>query len=444
MKPADRKKQGFVPGAVDGSAQNNHKKGGRKMSDANKSNPVPALPKEPLFTLDLAGNGGVLSPTSLAELETWIQREVEFWHWAQGVRAGSHKAAIDSAIQPLIQALNGVREARQHEKPGKDAPIRERVENARGQIQEALKRRRLPHSTSPLGLRVAEFKNEPLVAIGYLFPLLPVIDGQNFKFDAQDVGSWRGFLTGMMEKYGIVTNVEPAIQSERNALEGLHQRAERLLAAKSSIVDRLEQDFRNAVQQIDQAKGNQQTEFDQLVTTSKAEHDVALQKHAGEMDALQKTFRESMTLRGPVEYWSARAVVHESKSVKFRQWAFGSMGVLALILGPLAMWVLSAADSAKPDAGKLAALVLVGVLGVWAVRLVVRMYLSHTHLAADAEERVTMVKTYLALLEGEKMPSDEDRKLVLAPLFRPATDGIVKDERLPHPILELFTRAGQK
>ena len=42
------------------------------------------------------------------------------------------------------------------------------------------------------------------------------------------------------------------------------------------------------------------------------------------------------------------------------------------------------------------------------------------------------------------MPSDEDRKLVLAPLFRPATDGMVKDEGLPHPMLELFTRMGQK
>jgi hypothetical protein len=30
-----------------------------------------------------------------------------------------------------------------------------------------------------------------------------------------------------------------------------------------------------------------------------------------------------------------------------------------------------------------------------------------------------------------------------APLFRPASDGLVKDEGLPHPVLELFTRQGK-
>jgi len=45
-------------------------------------------------------------------------------------------------------------------------------------------------------------------------------------------------------------------------------------------------------------------------------------------------------------------------------------------------------------------------------------------------------------LESDKMPSDDDRKLVLQPLFRPASDGIVKDEGLPHPGLDLLTKIG--
>ncbi|WP_425487836.1 DUF6161 domain-containing protein [Microvirga lupini] len=48
----------------------------------------------------------------------------------------------------------------------------------------------------------------------------------------------------------------------------------------------------------------------------------------------------------------------------------------------------------------------------------------------DAEERATMVKTYLALTE--KHAADEkDRALVLASLFRPTTDGIVRDDGAP-------------
>ncbi len=55
-----------------------------------------------------------------------------------------------------------------------------------------------------------------------------------------------------------------------------------------------------------------------------------------------------------------------------------------------------------------------------------------------------MVKTYLALLESEKLPSDDDRKLILQSMFRPAADGIVKDEGLPNPLLEALTRTGSR
>jgi hypothetical protein len=119
------------------------------------------------------------------------------------------------------------------------------------------------------------------------------------------------------------------------------------------------------------------------------------------------------------------------------------MAALAAIMCSLAYWtLLHAGNDGKPEAWRVAFAGLLGVIGVWAVRLFVRMFLSHSHLATDAAERVTMVKTYLALLEGDKLPSDDDRKLILQALFRPASDGIVKDEGLPHPVLEALTRLG--
>jgi hypothetical protein len=72
------------------------------------------------------------------------------------------------------------------------------------------------------------------------------------------------------------------------------------------------------------------------------------------------------------------------------------------------------------------------------------MFLSNAHLATDAAERVVMVKTYLSLLEAEKLPADDDKKLILQALFRPASDGIVKDESLPHPALDFITKLGGK
>jgi hypothetical protein len=93
-------------------------------------------------------------------------------------------------------------------------------------------------------------------------------------------------------------------------------------------------------------------------------------------------------------------------------------------------------------AGRVAIIGLVSVLGVWAVRLLVRLFLSNSHLATDADERVTLVKTYLALMEADKLPFDDDKKLILEALFRPASDGMVKEETLPHPMLEMFMKIG--
>jgi hypothetical protein len=51
-----------------------------------------------------------------------------------------------------------------------------------------------------------------------------------------------------------------------------------------------------------------------------------------------------------------------------------------------------------------------------------------------------MVQTYLALIEGGKLTNGEDRQLILQALFRPASDGIVKDEGIPASFFEVLTR----
>ncbi|WP_371412876.1 DUF6161 domain-containing protein [Thiomonas sp. X19] len=213
---------------------------------------------------------------------------------------------------------------------------------------------------------------------------------------------------------------------------------------KRAAVEQLHRDFTETAAAVAEAKTVQKQDFETMLAESKRAHEEALVKHESEMEALRTTFLEAMTLRGPVEYWRTKATKHERKASDLIWWMFGSMAVLAIGLVWLTEHVFSTLSQGKPDTWKVAAPVLIGVVAIWAVRMVARMFLSHSHLATDAEERVTMVMTYLALLEGKKMPSDEDRKLVLAPLFRPATDGMVKDEGLPHPMLELFTRMGQK
>lgn len=398
-------------------------------------------PHKPLFTLDLGANGGVFAPSSAADMINWIKTELDFWDWLKDVSPnGNHKAALDNAMSPLRQAEGYAIDAGRYEVPFNAAAVNERASELRRLVHLALLEHKWPHSSTPLAKSTEKLRLEdPLAAAGYLYVFVPATQG--YPFEARDVSSWRGFIQGLTKRFDINESGIAEVDAQRQALDQLRASHEQLLGEKKNAIELLHGNFARLVGDINTSKNTHQTEFAELLATARGMHEQSLNKHKDEMDALRRAYNEAMTLRAPVEYWQTKATTHGDKANHWMSLTFKSMGGLGMILGLLAAWVFLTLHDDKPDAWKVAVLVLVGVLGVWAVRLIVRMYLSHQHLAIDAEERVTMIKTYLALLEGDKMPSDDDRKLVLAPLFRPATDGIVKDEGLPHPLLELFTRS---
>jgi hypothetical protein len=224
----------------------------------------------------------------------------------------------------------------------------------------------------------------------------------------------------------------------------LGSRAEQQLTEKALAADALHRRYEDLAAGISKADENQRLDFAKLLEQVNEKHAQVLEAHESAMADLKRAFKDEMALRGPVEYWSAKASTHQTKATNLMWGSFGSMAGLGVVLGGLATWIFQTMNKdGIPDTWKVSVLVLVGVLGIWAVRLVVRMWLSNAHLSTDAEERVTMVQTYLALIEDGKMTKDEDRALVLTPLFRPAADGLVKDEGLPHPMLEMLTRSGR-
>ncbi|WP_454837666.1 hypothetical protein [Pseudomonas mohnii] len=74
------------------------------------------------------------------------------------------------------------------------------------------------------------------------------------------------------------------------------------------------------------------------------------------------------------------------------------------------------------------------------LRLCLRQYNTRTYLHHDAEERVTMIKTYLALANEGKLTSEGDMKLVLDTLFRASQSAAIPDQTPATPI-ELIVKA---
>jgi hypothetical protein len=403
--------------------------------------PVPRTPT--LFSLELGPNGGVLAPVSIDELRAWINREIAFWGWIGNFQPGPHREAIWQAYQQLANALNQVNEGAPYEisNPG---VYTDRIENAKRHLFAAYLTHKLPHTSSRLAKRVEDLrKTQPLRAIAYLYTQLA--NPNNYQFGASDFDSWTGFIEGLSERTKIIEIPKSTLRSATESVDELRGKVEVLLSAKQQQLDELHRAYEGLTDSLTTKDMDRSESWRQFTDQAETRHAQIVSDHTDRMAGIEAVFREKMTLRGPVEYWSMRQSHHERYSRVF--------GIISFLLiffggGALAMWAANVfgniPDNAAPKAWQVSSLVVVAVFVTWAIRLIIRLFLSHSHLRTDAAERVVMTQTYLALLEEAKLTEEKDRSLILGALFRPASDGMVKDESIPHPLLDALTRFGGK
>ncbi|MEP2715214.1 DUF6161 domain-containing protein [Pseudophaeobacter sp.] len=170
------------------------------------------------------------------------------------------------------------------------------------------------------------------------------------------------------------------------------------------------------------------------------------------LEVAQAAFTEQQAIRAPVELWKEKQTEHVSaRKVSFSLFVWGLVAAAAFILLLIFLLVTQAelistllapvgCDPANPATicsgfSLKGALVAGGVLALftlllWFIRLQMKLYLAERHLALDARERLAFAQSYLGLVrEGDvSEEAKEQRALVYAALFRPASDGTVKDE----------------
>ena len=163
------------------------------------------------------------------------------------------------------------------------------------------------------------------------------------------------------------------------------------------------------------------------------EHALNTNAAIAEIDAVKKTYEESMKLQAPSKYWRDKAAVHkEAESVAaVRLAAFFVIATLGMALAfyKTATFFLKADTDPRNSVYFVASAGLATVAGLvlWIGRLLTRLYLSEHHLRKDAEERRIMTTTYLALMR-KGAAGEVDRQVILSALFRSSSDGIVKDD----------------
>jgi len=245
---------------------------------------------------------------------------------------------------------------------------------------------------------------------------------------------------------------QAAAKARDSARKLLAEVQERETAHRAEL-QRIEEGLRQQIAGFQAALEQAGSEFAQFKGQASSEIADDRVRWQGEWEDKLKLYTEQLKLRAAVSQWGERAEAHEQAFRSQRLWSIGigTLGLVGAVLwgwGALAFakWLFSGAlgtGAHSVPTGVLrptwshelvfaaSASVLYLTLFLWSMRILVRMMMSEHHLGIDARSRESMAHTYLALLEDGGAATEADRAIVLAALFRPVTDGLVKDDALP-------------
>ncbi|MEC8195814.1 MAG: DUF6161 domain-containing protein, partial [Pseudomonadota bacterium] len=170
------------------------------------------------------------------------------------------------------------------------------------------------------------------------------------------------------------------------------------------------------------------------------------EKMDAEFRQLKNLFHSQLQFRAPVELWESRSKLHDKRASK-AMYCFAVLTGIAITAG-LAIPYFAGSHIAESFATQsctgdepiscervfsakgpltVSGLLLAMSLLMWTVRLQYRVYLSERHLSLDASEKKAFAQTYLAMREGHTVDAGNEA-IVLASLFKPTQDGIIKDD----------------
>jgi Family of unknown function (DUF6161) len=409
------------------------------MQELESQSPPPRA--EPMFKLEFGDNGGRLAPTSASDLMKWVQVEQQTWQWALQNGYGSHEQGFRQALSSLGQAHHHAQQAQQYGSSNPNQAQYE-IDASRRLLEECFLRRRLPHSSTSIAKRILAFQESAGKQAGSYMLATYVPPDQGNYFQPNDLQAWRGLVEALIDRFQLAAEVPKAKKlAAEISFKDLQGKVQSLFDDKTTQFDDLHRRYVELVEGLSSKSSSQADTFASSQTERADAFGNLLAEHKSGMEALRKAFREEIALRAPAEYWRSKQSGHRWMAGITGLISFGGIGGAAVGIGwMLHELLLGTLPGQQPELWRLGLLAIIAVFATWAVRLVVRMFLSHVHLAGDAAERVVMVQTYLSLLEGDRLSSKEDRQLILQALFRPASDGIVKDDAAPASFMELVTR----
>ncbi len=178
------------------------------------------------------------------------------------------------------------------------------------------------------------------------------------------------------------------------------------------------------------------------VQEQKISFEEMLESSKKEIKEFEHACKEKVKMHASVTHWKGKEKNHNNNIKQWRRITFWLATIGTVVFAIIAFSLVKEPITQIP-VGQLGAMLAISSFVVWLTRLSAKILISNLHLETDANERVTMIQTYLALLlEGNGLP-DNDRQLILQTLFRPSSTGFIKEEG-PTGLLDTISKIKEK
>lgn len=366
--------------------------------------------------LDFGTQNGNLGPMTLGELREWLSQEKDKWEWLKSIarsEPSAHPLRLHlhkqwGEIDRALTSASASSEA--------DDKVIESVVRA---SEAVYSQNRVIRSGSPRGSFILELAQvDPAAASAAASFMI------GLKVQSDSAKALEGALRAVQFDQGVVSNIE----HERQALASLRAEWVARFVTQGEEVTTLLARAEALVEKVKEQGRQRGVEFQRFV-----------EKAEGDKNAIEKTYKEHMALKAPVEYWREKAEEHGKRA----GW-LGAAVVIAFALGGFALFSVVqkflVEPGGDPGSWKLAVVAVFTALGIWVIQILVRLLLSDLHQAADARERVTMARTFLSMMSEGKMDGEAGRSVVLQALFRGTQTGLVRDEVAPPTVIGMINK----
>ncbi|NVJ61144.1 MAG: hypothetical protein HWE27_12190 [Gammaproteobacteria bacterium] len=386
------------------------------------------------------------------ECEEFFQSEEGKWDWVNLM----HNTKFGTVSKPLVSHIKHNIFNKIHNYLSDEVNVEEKKSN----INKLLRENKFPLSISPLGNFILEqSKLDEDIALWML--LLTVIPPENNNYPRNN-NPYRQIWTNFSDNakqhlptilkaneyisiintlnhdeptsiiLGKITQYSDEARDKVDKIESLLQDVNSLKKSKENLWDKFETDaYNNLLKKYRSYRLKDKCYNNKLLQRSKAE----LQEAREITKNAKDTYKSQVELDSSVKYWEKKEERHKKSS----RWWLGGVIIasILLFLSPaIAKGYIDLLFKEKIETTimgvsvnplELSSIIILISIFSFFIRIFSKHYSAHSHLRMEADERQTMIKTYLAFMLEGKLKEEEDRRLALEVLFRTSQTGIVAD-----------------